>query len=314
MPDPLAAALSCARVSVSAQTRRARLPLSGGVEGAGVHVHPMRTAHMLATPHFFQRPSGPLSGLRGLALLTPRGRFTPVPVPAFLVEHPGAGAVLIDTGLPKAVAEEGARALGPAFGLAFSFEMEPEWAVTEQLPARGVDPMDVRAVVMTHLHFDHAGSIAAFPQATFVVDAAEWRAARSSGFTKGYARRLFDHAFDWREVDFDDARVTSFASFGRTIDLFGDGSVRLLSTPGHTQGHMSVLLRLRSGRELLLTADAAYARRTIDAEVVPVFVDDVHRYLRSLREIRRYVEQTPDADVICGHDPDAWPHLRPTYR
>jgi N-acyl homoserine lactone hydrolase len=166
---------------------------------------------------------------------------------------------------------------------------------------------------MTHLHYDHAGGIADFPQATFVVDADEWAAARSGGFTKGYARKLVDHPFDWREVDFDDPRVTSFASFGRTIDLLGDGSIRLLSTPGHSAGHMSVLLRLESGRELLLTADAAYARRTIDEELVPVFVDDVHRYRRSLREVRRYVEQTPGAEVICGHDRERWPELQDTY-
>jgi N-acyl homoserine lactone hydrolase len=301
-------------VSVTAETKRARLPLAGGVEGAGVRVHPMRTARMLTMPHFFQRPKGPLSTLRGLGLLTPRSRYTPVPIPAYLVEHPSAGAILIDTGLPKAVADEGSGALGFAAGLVYSIEMEADWAVVEQLPARGVDAMDVRVVVMTHLHYDHAGAIAAFPQATFVVDAAEWRAARSGGFTKGYSHKLIDHAFDWREIDFDDPRVESFATFGRTVDLFGDGSIRLLSTPGHSKGHMSVLLRLQSGRELLLTADAAYARRTIDEELVPVFVDDIHRYLRSLREIRRYVEQTPGAEVICGHDPDRWPEVHATYR
>jgi N-acyl homoserine lactone hydrolase len=301
-------------VSVAAETKRARLPLPGGVEGAGVRVHPMRTARMLAMPHFFQRPRGPLSTVRGLGVLTPRRRYTPVPIPAYLVEHPGAGPMLIDTGLPKAVAEEGAAALGRAFAVAYSIEMEPEWAVVEQLPAFGPDPMDIRIVVMTHLHYDHAGAIPAFPRATFVVDAAEWRAARSGGFTKGYSHKLIDHPFDWREIDFDDPRVESFASFGRTVDLFGDGSVRLLSTPGHTPGHMSVLLRLESGRELLLTADAAYARRTIDEELVPVFVSDVHRYRRSLREIRRFLDQTPDAEVICGHDPERWPEVRETYR
>ena len=108
--------------------------------------------------------------------------------------------------------------------------------------------------------------------------------------------------------------MTSFASFGRTVDLFGDGAIRLLSTPGHSPGHMSVLLNLESGRELLITADAAYSRRTIDEDLLPVFVDDVHRYRRSLREIRRYLEQTPDAEVICGHDPEAWPEVRETYR
>jgi glyoxylase-like metal-dependent hydrolase (beta-lactamase superfamily II) len=301
-------------VSVAAETKRARLPLSGGREGAGVRVHPLRTAQMLAMPHFLQRPKGPLPTVRGLGLLTPRSRFTPVPIPCFLVEHPDAGAILVDTGLPAAVAEEGARALGRAAAMAYKIEMEPGWAATEQLRARGVDPMDVRVVVMTHLHYDHTGAVSEFPQATFVVDAAEWRAARSSGFTQGYSRRQIDHAFDWREVDFEDPRVTSFASFGRTVDLFGDGSVRLLSTPGHSKGHMSVLLRLESGRELLLTADAAYARRTVDEELVPVFVDDVHRYRRSLREIRRYLQQTPDAEVVFGHDAEGWPRVQDLYR
>jgi N-acyl homoserine lactone hydrolase len=301
-------------VSVAAETKRAHLPLPGGVEGATVQVHPMRTARMLAMPHFFERPRGPLSTLRGLGLLTPKSRWTPVPIPAYLVEHPGAGPVLIDTGLPRAVAEDGARALGRAFAAAYTIDMEPQWAVVEQLRARGVDPMDVSVVVMTHLHYDHAGAVADFPRATFVVDAAEWRAARSGGFTKGYSHKLIDHPFAWREIDFDDPHVSSFASFGRTVDLFGDGSVRLLSTPGHTPGHMSLLLRLEGEHELLLTADAAYARRTIDEQLVPVFVDDVHRYRRSLREIRRYVEQTPSAEVICGHDPDAWPQVRETYR
>jgi N-acyl homoserine lactone hydrolase len=301
-------------VALAVDTKRARLPLAGGAEGAGVRVHPMRTANMLVMPHFFQRPSGPLPKLRGLGLLTSRSRWSPVPIPAFLVEHPTAGPLLVDTGMAKAVADEGAKALGFAAGLAYSVEMEPGWAITEQLAARGIDPMDVRTVVMTHLHHDHAGAIADFPQATFVVDVDEWRAARSGGFTKGYAHKLVDHPYDWREVDFDDARVTSFASFARTVDLFGDGTIRLLSTPGHSRGHMSVLLRLESGRELLLTADAAYSRRTIDEDLLPVFVDDVHRYRRSLREIRRYVEQTPDAEVICGHDPERWPGVRETYR
>jgi glyoxylase-like metal-dependent hydrolase (beta-lactamase superfamily II) len=302
-------------VSIAAETKRARLPLSGGREGAGVRVHPFCTARMLAMPHFLKRPSGPLPTLRGLGLVTPRSRFTPVPIPCFLVEHPSAGPILIDTGLPAAVAQEGSRALGRAAGLAYTMEMEPSWTATEQIRARGQDPIDVRHVVMTHLHFDHAGAVADFPQATFVVDAAEWRAARSGGFTQGYSAKLIDYAFDWREIDFDDARtVTSFASFARTVDLFGDGSVRLLSTPGHSKGHMSVLLRLQSGREMLLTADAAYARRTIDEELVPVFVDDVHRYLRSLREIRRYCEQTPDAEVVFGHDAEGWPQVRDLYQ
>jgi N-acyl homoserine lactone hydrolase len=168
-------------------------------------------------------------------------------------------------------------------------------------------------VVMTHMHFDHVGAVAQLPRATFLADGREWDAAVGGGFMQGYRRALFDQGYDWRTIDFGAPQVDSFASFGRAVDLFGDGTVRLLSTPGHTKGHVSVLLRLRSGRELLLAGDAAYTRRAIDEEHVPLFYDDAHRYMRSLREIRRYLELTPSALVICGHDPESWPQVRERY-
>jgi N-acyl homoserine lactone hydrolase len=298
---------------MAAHPKRATLPLSGGSEGAGVTVTPMRTAEMLTQPRFFQRPSGPLAYARGLGLLTPKSRWTYVPVPAFLVDHPTAGPFLVDTGLPPAASHDVRAALGRRAAIVYDIRMEDGWAVTDQLRGMGLDPLGIELVVLTHMHQDHVGAVAQLPRATFVVDEREWDAASSSGFLHGYRRQLFDHDYDWRTLDFGAPNVESFASFGRAIDLFGDGSVRLLSTPGHTKGHLSVLLRLRSGRELLLTGDAAYSRATIDQELVPLFCEDLHRYSRSLREIRRYLEQTPSALVVCGHDPESWPEVRERY-
>jgi glyoxylase-like metal-dependent hydrolase (beta-lactamase superfamily II) len=300
-------------MAVRTHPKRATLPLPGGREGAGVTVTPMRTAEVLSPPHFYQRPSGPLSTLRGLGLLTPRSRWTWVPVPCFLVEHPDVGPFLIDTGLPPAAAHDVATALGRRGAIAYKVHMDDGWAVNDRLVARGIDPLSIDLVVMTHMHYDHTGAVAQLPRSTFVVNAREWQAAVDGGFLQGYRHQLFDQGYEWRTLDFDAPQVDSFASFGRAIDLFGDGSVRLLSTPGHSKGHMSVLLRLRSGRELLLTADAAFSRRSIDEELVPVFLDDVHNYLRSLREIRRYLELTPSALVICGHDAEGWPDVRDVY-
>ena len=294
-------------------TRPAQLPLPGGSPGAGVRVHPFRTAEMLAPPRFYQRASGPLPLLRGLGLTTPKRKWLRIPIPCFLLEHPTAGRILVDTGLPAAAATDVKAALGRRAALLFDITMQPEWAVTEQLRALGVDAGDVGTVVMTHLHYDHTGAVAAFPQATFVVDRAEWAAATSDGFTHGYIPRLFAHHFDWRTLDFDAGAVGSHSTFGRAIDLFGDGSVRLLSTPGHSKGHMSVLLRLRGGGELLLTGDAAYARRSIDEDLVPTFCEDVHLYRRSLAEIRRHLEASPATEAICGHDAGGWPAVRGLY-
>ena len=101
--------------------------------------------------------------------------------------------------------------------------------------------------------------------------------------------------------------------FPRTLDLFGDGSVRLVSTRGHTRGHQSVLLALRDG-ELLLTADAAYTRRAIDEDLVPIFVfGDADDYRESLGRIREFARAHPDAVVIPGHDAQLWPQLDSIY-
>jgi len=233
------------------------------------------------------------------------------PVPAFLVEHPGAGLVLVDTGLHPACAH-GEQNLGP-FGRVVEIRMEPEQAVSARLRKLGHEPEDVAVVVMTHLHNDHASAVAEFPSATFVVDRAEWAAATGPRpLFHGYVRRQFDHAFDWRAVDLDAREVDSFATFSRAVDLFGDGSVRLLSTPGHTPGHLSVLLRL-ADREALLTADAAYTMRTLAGEARPFFVDDEHVFQRSLGEIRHFVQQSPGLLVIPGHDPDRWTELDDVY-
>jgi N-acyl homoserine lactone hydrolase len=300
-------------MAAATHPKRASLPLPGGSDGAGVVVTPMRTGEMLVPPHFWQRPSGPLSLLRGSGILTPKRKWTWVPIPCFLVEHPTAGPFLVDTGLHVAARNDVRRAYGHRAALAFTIRMEEGASVTERLLAHGLDPLGIGVVVMTHMHFDHTGSVEALPRSTFVADEREWDAAIHGGFLQGYRRKLFDLGYDWRTIDFGAAMVDSFASFGRAVDLFGDGSVRLLSTPGHTKGHMSVLLRLRSGRELLLAGDAAYSRRTIDEELLPTFCDDPHRFMRSLREIRRYLELTPSALAVCGHDPDSWPQVRDRY-
>jgi glyoxylase-like metal-dependent hydrolase (beta-lactamase superfamily II) len=226
-----------------------------------------------------------------------------------------AGYLLIDTGFHPSVAVDPKQNLGRLNARFFNPDMKASDAVPTQLRARGIEPTQIRTVVMTHLHADHASAISEFPSATFIVSKQEWDSATtvSRPVMQGYIRRHFDHAFEYRTVDFDGgAYVDSFATFGRGVDLFGDGSVRCVYTPGHTPGHMSVVLRLK-GREVLIAADAAYTRRTIEDNVMPSHVADEHLFGRSLREIQIYAQQTPDALIIPGHDMKAWLDLDTVY-
>ncbi len=300
-------------MATAAEPRPAELPLPGGREGASVRIHPLMTGRMIGPEAWFLRRDGRLAWRRALGLGMTRSEWLEFPVPAFLVEHPRAGPVLIDTGFHPSVAVEPRKNLGPVAQILFKdVRMEAEQAATAQLRAKGVEPSRVNVVVMTHLHVDHASAISEFPDATFVVSRAEWAAATSQGQLHGYVRRQFDHAFDYRLLDFEGPDVESFASFGRSFDLFGDGSVRCVYTPGHTLGHQSVVLRLRR-REALVAADAVYLRRNLDEMRLSHRTADDHLSERSLREIRRYARDTPDALIIPGHDWDAWQELDAVY-
>ena len=298
-------------MAVTAKPTPAGLPLPGGSPGATVTVRPLRCGEVLLPPRALDRPRGPLAQPRAM-LLARRSRWSWVPVPVFLVEHPTAGRLLVDTGFHASVQDGARTSLGRRQAWIIPARQRAGESAPEQLRAHGVEPGDIATVVMTHLHNDHASGAIQFPDATFVVDDAEWRAACKGGFAEGYRHEHFDQPFDWRALDY--AAGKPYAGFERSLDLFGDGSVRLLSTRGHTKGHQSVLLRLRD-RELLLTADAAYTRYAIEHDVLPIFVfGGADRYQRSLDAIRAYAAATPDAVVICGHDAERWPELESIYR
>jgi glyoxylase-like metal-dependent hydrolase (beta-lactamase superfamily II) len=265
-------------------------------------------------PAALLREEGRFAWRKALGLGVPRSEWVDVPVQAFLVEHPGAGRMLVDTGFHPSVAVDPKESLGRLLTTLSlrDIEMKPEQAVPAQLRERGIKPSEIRTVVMTHLHADHAGAVSEFPEATFVVSSAEWSAASEGGPGKGYRRRQFDHAFDYRTLDFDGPDADSFSAFGRSFDLFGDGSVRLVFTPGHTPGHLSVVLRLDHG-EALLAGDAIYLERTLAEKHLPYAVEDEHLFRRSLREIELYAHETPDALIVPGHDQDAWERLDASY-
>ena len=300
-------------MATAAEPLPAELPLPGGRPGATVRVHPLLTATVSAPPASVHREEGRLAGWKALGLTLPAADRMRLPVPAFLVEHPGAGLMLVDTGFHPSVAVDPSQGFGRLAGVVFKdAEMDAEQAVPAQMRGLGLEADNVRTVVMTHLHADHASGISQFPGATFVLSEAEWRAAAAGGARQGYQHHHFDHAFDYRLLDYDAPEADSFATFGRSLDLFGDGSVRLVSTPGHTVGHQSVVLRL-TGRELLLTGDAAYTMRTIAESALPHRMDDEHFFRRSLREIQLYVERTPTAVVVPGHDLARWEELEDIY-
>jgi N-acyl homoserine lactone hydrolase len=290
-------------------------PLPGGAPGATAVVEPLIAGHVDFPLAMMESPGGRFVNLKVARALFLGAAENVVPVPAFLIRHPSAGAILVDTGLHPSIATDGGENFGRLATRLGKPTLEAGEDAPSQLRKRGIDPGELPIVVMTHLHIDHTSAISEFSNSAFIVSETEWQAAAHGPrpVANGYRRAHFDYAFDYRTVDFDRGGIDSYASFGRTFDLFGDGSVRLAYTPGHSAGHISVVVRLAK-RDFVIGGDTTYTSGQLEGSApLPPRPADAHNYRRSLQELRLFRTQFPDAVITPGHDPDFYARLGARY-
>lgn len=204
-----------------------------------------------------------------------------VPACVFLIDHPN-GLVLFDTGFSD-------RFVGMEKGLGKIVDMPDGESVADRLEEIGVDPAKINYVVNSHLHIDHAGGNHLLPNATIIVQAAEW----DFGFSGE------DTAYD--KVDFDLGQPLK--RIDGEHDLFGDGTLIIFPTAGHTPGHQSLRVQTATG-EAILAADCCNMRRSLDEMHMPDHCYNMDQYrgsLEKLSELRR-----AGAQIFYGHDPDFW--------
>jgi N-acyl homoserine lactone hydrolase len=202
-------------------------------------------------------------GARGVRRYLPGGwRDDTLPVNVFLVEHPD-GLCLFDTGQTAAAARSGYfPSWYPFFRLA-RFELGPDDEVAAQLNRQGVRPEAIRWVVLSHLHTDHVGGLAALPGAEVIASSREWERARGlAGRLRGYLPQYWPRGLTPHLVDF---RPRPFGPFASVHALTTDGALLLVPTPGHTPGHLSLLVR-QGGRRLLLCGDLVEQADELDSK------------------------------------------------
>lgn len=252
---------------------------------------------------------GEASGrLAAVGVRAPASEMIDSPLGAALIEHPTAGPVLVDTGMQTD------NRLGPVVGVIFrGLRIGPDENVPAQLREWGIALEDVRTVVMTHLHADHTTAMDRFPHARFVIAGPEWAAARSRlSARKGYVAGHLPDESAVELVDFE-RDGAPHEGLARTIDLLGDGSIRLVSTPGHSSGHLSVLVETADG-PLFLLGDAVYTRRNLDEDLLPLLTEDDGAARRTMAALRAYAEANPAVPLVPTHDARAWDELEPVLR
>jgi N-acyl homoserine lactone hydrolase len=224
-----------------------------------------------------------------------------IPVPWFLIKHP-AGNVVIDGGnaIEAAIDKRGhwgatVDAYDPIMNVADN--------CADQCRSVGVDPHSVRYVVQSHLHLDHTGAIGHFPKAQIICQRVEYEYAfNPHWFSAGaYIRADFDRpGLNWKFLG---------GEFTDNYDLFGDGTIRMIFTPGHAPGHQSFLVTLPRTGPVLLTIDAAYTQDHWDNKALPGLVVSSADAADSVAKLRRIASDT-NAMVVTGHDPVNWETFR----
>ncbi|MGV1761480.1 AttM family quorum-quenching N-acyl homoserine lactonase [Rhizobium sp. A22-96] len=224
-----------------------------------------------------------------------------IPVPWFLLTHP-KGHVVIDGGLAAEGLADPRGYWGDAVDNYKPVMVESQGCVA-QLAGIGIAPEDIRLVVLSHLHSDHTGAIGRFPNATHIVQRREYEYAFTPDwFAAGaYVRRDFDRPeLKWQFLE-------GAATDG--YDLYGDGTLHMLFTPGHSVGHQSFLVNLPKSGAILLAADAAYTLDHWNEKALPGFLASAVDTVRSVQKLRAVAEQV-GAMIVTGHDPEAWPRFR----
>jgi len=240
----------------------------------------------------------------------------PRPINVYAIEHVD-GLVLFDTGQDRASLTDPnyfPRGLaGFLYKRLARFQIGPKETLTAQLAAAGYQPSDVRVAVLSHLHEDHIGGIPYLPNAEFVVSDLEWRElAKPAPELRGFLRAHIDRpGVRFRKIQFEATNDPTLAPFSAMFDLFGDGSLILLPTPGHTPGSISLFVRRTTGAPLLLVGDVTYEAELLEAGRIPGVGDKsgLRRVSAMVRELER---RHPDLAVLPAHDPGAADRLRRT--
>lgn len=223
----------------------------------------------------------------GAAHIADQSRWSPgvnvgVPIDfsdnCYLIHHTSEGYLLWDTGITDRLAALPEGQSNPAVGMTWHRTQ----TLVAALAALSVKPADVRYVAVSHVHPDHVGNVEEFPDATLIIQKAE----RDYGLSLPLKPFNPDHKMELLEGD---------------KDIFGDGSITIVATPGHTPGHQSLLVHLPKTGYVVLSGDLAHFQANWDNRRVPGFNADKTLSAASMEKIARILEEK-HAQLWINHD------------
>ncbi|WP_406267009.1 N-acyl homoserine lactonase family protein [Nocardia sp. NBC_00881] len=233
----------------------------------------------------------------------------PRPVNVYVIEH-REGLVLFDTGQDRASVTETNYFPGGLNGLVYSrlakFDIGADETLAAGLAKLGYTVDDVHTAVISHLHQDHIGGLPLLGNANVVVSRDEWETLhRPLPLARGLLRSHIElPGLRWIRVVPEPLGDSGLAPFTEGHDLFGDGSIVLLPTAGHTPGSLSMLVRRPGHAPLLLVGDLTYDADLLAEGKLPG-VGDKKQMRNAVAKVNSLRDSMPELAVLAAHDPGA---------
>ncbi len=222
-----------------------------------------------------------------------------IPVSMWVIDHP-KGVVVFDTGNNVAISDsaDNCKKYWAPGNCDFLKPSQTRADVIDaQLKTLGYDVAKVKVVVSSHSHLDHIGNIEQFPNAIHVIQKKELYQA---WFPEKFQGRTTPGTFVMADID--NAREFNYVELEGDYDLFGDGSVMVLSTPGHTLGHQSMKVKTGSGQTIIMSQDAIWMQENVDG--YPAGLNySVLDYTKSLNRLKN-MRDLEGATLFYAHDQD----------
>ena len=235
-----------------------------------------------------QRVGRGRGSMRQVNILLDREWTEPLPILAWAIETDD-GVIVVDTGETARTSEAGySPRWHPYFRMAVRIDVQPDQEIGPQLRRLGIGPEDVKTVIMTHLHTDHAGGLHHFPKSEVLVSDLELKLATGfAGRLRGYLPNRWPTWLAPRPIQFG---AVPHGPFVRSCPVTSDGRIAIVSTPGHTPGHVSVIV---DDDELsyFLAGDTSYSQQTLVEQKVDGVSPSETLSKSTLRTILRYAEQ-----------------------
>jgi N-acyl homoserine lactone hydrolase len=234
---------------------------------------------------------------RRLAIFTGTEWTEWLPTYAWVIDT-DEGIIVVDTGQGAHLLESG-KSLHPFVRWEVAFRIEHEQEIGPQLRALGIGPRDVKRVVLTHLHMDHDGGLAHFPNSEILVSPGELQTASGYlGRLRGYLPHRWPSWFDPRPLNL---AAEPFGPFTMSRRLTEAGDVVAIATPGHTADHISVAVQ-DGDTSYFLAGDTSYNQNLMLAGKLDGVSADEHVATATLDTIRRFTQSRPTV-YLPTHDP-----------